>query len=52
MTIKNIYPLPLIDDMFDQIRGVMIFSKIDLRYGYHQVIIKDEDILKNAFRTH
>ena len=51
MTIKNRYSLPRIDDMFDQIYGVTIFSKIDLRYGYHQVRIKDEDIFKTAFRT-
>ena len=42
MTIKNRYPLPHIGDLFDQIRGAMIFSKIDLRFDYHQVRIKDE----------
>jgi len=51
MTIKNRYPLPHIDDLFDQIHGETIFSKIDLRVGYHQVTIKDEDIFKIAFRT-
>ena len=51
MTIKNRYPLPRIDDMFDQLRGATVFSKIDLRSGYHQVIIKDEDIFKTTFRT-
>ena len=51
MTIKNIYPLPYIDNLFDQIRGATIFSKIDLRSGYHQVKIKDEYIFKNAIRT-
>ena len=51
MTIKNRYPLPRIDDLFDQLSGNMVFSKIDLRSGYHQVKIKDEDIFKTAFRT-
>ena len=51
MTIKNRYPLPRIDNLFDQFGGENIFSKIDLRYGYHQVQIKDEDIFKTAFRT-
>ena len=51
ITIKNIYPLPRIDDLFDQICGAMIFSKIDLRSRYHQVKIKDEDIFKTTFRT-
>ena len=51
MTIKNRYLLPRIDDLFDQLCGAMVFSKIDLRPGYHQVRIKDEYIFKTAFRT-
>ena len=48
---KNKYPFPRIDDLFDQMRGAKVFSKIDLKYGYHQVRIKDEDIHKTVFRT-
>ena len=51
ITIKNRYHFPRIDDLFDQFRGETIFFKIDLRFGYHQVRIKDEDIFKTAFRT-
>ncbi|GKC07860.1 putative reverse transcriptase domain-containing protein [Tanacetum coccineum] len=51
LTIKNRYPLPRIDDLFDQLQGSSVYSKIDLRSGYHQLRVCDEDILKTAFRT-
>jgi hypothetical protein len=50
-TIKNKYPLPRIDDLFDQLNGARVFSKIDLRTGYHQLKIRKEDIPKTAFTT-
>ncbi|GKC18129.1 putative reverse transcriptase domain-containing protein [Tanacetum coccineum] len=51
LTVKNRYPLPRIDDLFDQLQGSSVYSKIDLRSGYHQLRVKDEDIPKTAFRT-
>ncbi|GJW38172.1 putative reverse transcriptase domain-containing protein [Tanacetum coccineum] len=51
LTVKNRYPLPRIDDLFDQLQGSSVYSKIDLRSGYHQLIVCDEDIPKTAFRT-
>ena len=51
MTIKNKYPLPRLNDFFDQVGGAKIFSKLDLWSSYHQVRIKDQDINKTAFRT-
>ena len=49
MTIKNWYPLPRVDDLFDQVGGDKIFPSIDLRSKYYQVLIRDEDIPKTAF---
>ena len=51
VTVKNKYPLPRIDDLFDQFVGASVLSKIDLRSGYHQLKIKKEDVPKTAFRT-
>ena len=51
VTIKNKYPLPRIDDLMDQLVGARVYSKIDLRSGYHQIKLKDEDMQKMAFRT-
>jgi hypothetical protein len=51
VTIKNRYPLSRIDDLMDQLVGVEVFSKIDLRSGYHQIRVKAEDISETAFRT-
>ena len=51
MTVKNKYPLPRIDDLFDRLKGASVFLKIDLRSGYHQLRIKDTDVHKTTFRT-
>jgi hypothetical protein len=51
VTIQNKYPLPRIEDLFDQMRGARVFSKIDLRSGYHQMKIRPSDIPKTVFST-
>ena len=51
MTVKKKYPLLRIEDLFDQLKGAGIFSKVDLRFGYYQLRVKDEDVSKTAFRT-
>ena len=51
VTIQNRYPLPGIDDLFDQLRGARVYSKIDFRTGYHQLRVRDTDTPKTAFRA-
>nr|GEV70935.1 putative reverse transcriptase domain-containing protein [Tanacetum cinerariifolium] len=51
LKVKNRYPLPWIDDLFDQLQGSSVYSKIDLRSGYHQLRVREQDVQKTAFRT-